>query len=133
MHAYDETKHVLHTKTIVHLMHLCTCRHFSQVFTQMDEKGSPQGSELFAKSSLRVCRTGLQRSLRGLDRIDAACRVESTAGLSTKPPSGANLVHRSLAVHLLHMHSHRGITVLRSPSFLSDSTFIFRSNTFVKV
>lgn len=81
------------------------------------KKGSPQGSELFAKSSLRVCRTGLQRSLRGLDRIDAACRVESTAGLSTKPPSGANLVHRSLAVHLLHMHRDRGITVLRSPFF----------------
>lgn len=35
---------------------------------QIDEIKSPEGEELFAKSSQRVCDTGLQRSLKGLDR-----------------------------------------------------------------
>lgn len=106
------------------------CHRFSQVFTQMDKKKrSPEGEEeVFAKSSLRYPHTGLQRSLRGLDRIVAACRSDSTAGLSTKTPWGANLVHRSTTLHLLHAHSNRGITVLGSPTFLTGSTLIFRSN-----
>ena len=48
-----------------------------------------------------------------------------------QPPRGGNLVHRSSVVHLLHIHSDRGISVFRSPSCLSSSSLIFGSNIYL--
>lgn len=85
------------------------------------KKRSPQSYELFVKSSLRVRHTGLQRSLRGLDRIDAACRKDSTAGLSIKPPqvliwsTGPQHASAALQVTLCSFRFHFDFQVKQTP------------------
>lgn len=113
-------------------LHPC---HFSEAFTQIDEIKSPQGEELFAESFLKGLPHWSWEVFEGLRQNRAwvaDCLLDSTAGLSTKTPRGANLVHRSSVVHLLHMHSNRGITILGSLSFLSGSSLISagQTNTF---
>lgn len=93
-----------------------------------DKKRSPRGRELFASPLLSHGSPMVSERLRR-NRCYLPCRRHSWTRRHIPPP-GANLLHRSLSVHLLLVRGDRGITGLQSPALCPPParTLVSRSN-----